>query len=129
MRVLLTPRRRSAVAWGKLFLFTLNYHILACSNLQFLHSDDVTSSLDSSDSEGPHFPGIPESTKEYIRQLLCEKDEARQNYSQETIRSQCLAAELEVAQSDWAVVRAQLAVADSRVACKSPSSCNAFLSP
>ena len=55
---------------------------------------------------------------EFIRQLLREKDEARQNYSQETIRSQRLAAELEAAQSDRAVVWAQLTVADSRVACR-----------
>ena len=65
---------------------------------------------------------------EYIRQLLREKDEARQNYSQETIRSQRLAAELEVAQSDWVVIRAQLAAADSRVACKSLSSYNVVFS-
>ena len=52
---------------------------------------------DSSDSEGPPFPGVPEDTKEYICQLLREKDEARQNYSQDTNRSQRLAAELEVA--------------------------------
>ena len=55
---------------------------------------------------------------EFTRQLLREKDEARQNYSQETIRSQRLAAELEAAQSDQAVVQAQLTAADSRVACK-----------
>ena len=66
----------------------------------------------------PPFPGVPEDTNEYIRQLLREKDGARQNYSQETIRSQRLAAKLEVAQSDRAVVRAQLSAADSRVACK-----------
>jgi len=53
---------------------------------------------------------------EFIRQLLREKDEARQNYSQETIRSQCLTAKLEAAQADRAVVRAQLTAADSRVA-------------
>ena len=46
------------------------------------------------------FPGVPESTNEYIRQLLREKDEARENYSRETIWSQRLATELEVAQSD-----------------------------
>ena len=51
----------------------------------------------------PPFPGVPEDTNEYICQLLREKDEARQNYSQETIRSQRLAAELEVAQSDRSV--------------------------
>ena len=56
---------------------------------------------------------------EYIRQLLREKDEARQNYSQETIKSQRLASELEAAQADRAIVRAQLTAADSRVACKS----------
>ena len=55
---------------------------------------------------------------EYIRQLLQEKDEARENYSQETIRSQRLASELEAAQADRAIVWAQLTVADSRVACK-----------
>ena len=53
---------------------------------------------------------------EFIRQLVREKDEARQNYSQETIRSQRLAAKLEAAQADRAVVRAQLTAADSRVA-------------
>ena len=86
-------------------------------DLQFLQPlcrDDAPPSSDSSDSEGPPFP---------------EKDEARQNYSQETIRSQHLAAELEVAQSDRAVVQAQFSAADSRVACKSPSSRNASLSP
>ena len=66
----------------------------------------------------PPFLGVPESTKEFIRQLLREKDEARENYSQETTRSQCLAAKLEMTQSDRAVVRAQLTAADSRVACK-----------
>ena len=81
------------------------------------HRDNAPPSPDSSDSEGP-FP-VDEDTVEYIRQLLREKDEAQQNYSQETIRSQRLAAELEVAESDRAVVRAQLAAADSRVACKS----------
>jgi len=65
------------------------------------------------------FPGVPESTNEYIRQLLREKDEARENYSQETIRSQHLVSELEAAQADRAIVRAQLTAADSRVACKS----------
>ena len=85
--------------------------------LQMLHRDDDPSSSDSSDLEGP-FPGVDEDTKEYIHQLLREKDKARQNYSEETIRSQRLAAELEVAQSDWAVVLAQLTAADSRVACK-----------
>ena len=83
-----------------------------------MHNYDASSSLDSSGSEGPPFPGVPESTKEFIRQLLHEKDEARENYSQETIRSQCLATELETAQSDRVVVRAQLTAADSRVACK-----------
>ena len=87
-------------------------------DIQSLHSDDTSSSSDSSGSEGPPFPGVPESTKEFIRQLLCEKDEARENYSQENIRSQCLAAELEMVQSDQAIVRAQLTAADSRVACK-----------
>ena len=67
---------------------------------------------------GP-FPGADEGTVEYIRQLLREKDEARENYSQETIRSQRLASELEAAQADRAIVRAQLTAADSRVACKS----------
>ena len=89
-----------------------------------MHNDDASSSLDSSGSEGPPFPGVPESTKEFIRQLLREKDEARENYSQETIRSQRLAAELEVAESDRAVVWAQLTAADSRVACKLSSSRN-----
>jgi hypothetical protein len=56
---------------------------------------------------------------EYIRQLLREKDEAQENYSQETIRSQRLASELEAAQADRAIVRAQLTATDSRVACKS----------
>ena len=95
------------------------------SDLLFLQSscrDDAPPSSDSSDSEGPPFPGVPKDTKEFIRQFLREKDEARQNYSQETIRSQRLAAELEVAQFDRAVVRAQLSTADSRVACKSFSS-------
>ena len=87
-------------------------------DIQSLHSDDTSSSSDSSGSEGPPFLGVPESTKEFIRQLLREKDEARENYSQETIRSQRLAAELEMAQSNRAVVQAQLAAADSRVACK-----------
>ena len=45
-------------------------------------------------------------TREYIRQLLREKDEAHENYNEETKRSQLLDAELEVAQSDRAVVRA-----------------------
>ena len=87
--------------------------------------DDAPPSSDSSDSEGPPFPGVPEDTKEYFHQLLREKDEARQNYSQETIRSQHLAAELQVVQSNRTVVRAQLAATDSRVACKSSYSCNA----
>jgi len=87
-------------------------------DIQSLHSDDTSSSSDSSGSEGPPFPGVLESTEEFIRQLLREKDEARENYSQETIRSQRLAIELETAQSDRAVVRAQLTAADSRVACK-----------
>ena len=89
--------------------------------LYSLHSDNAPPSSDSSNSKGPPFPGVPEDTKEFIRHLLREKDEARQNYSQETIRSQRLAGELEVAQTDLAVVRAQLAAADSRVACKSSS--------
>ena len=76
------------------------------------------SSSDSSNSEGP-FPGADEGTVEYIRQLLREKDEARENYSQETIRSQCLASEFEAAQTDRAIIRAQLTATDSRVACKS----------
>ena len=67
----------------------------------------------------PPFPGVPESTKEYIRQLLREKDKARENYFQETIRSERVASELEAAQADRAIVRAQLTAADSRVACKS----------
>ena len=54
---------------------------------------------------------LPESTKEFIPQLLREKDEARQNYSQETIWSQFLAAELEAAQSDQATLQAQLTAA------------------
>ena len=58
------------------------------------------------------------STVEFIRQLVREKDEARQNYSQETIRSQRLATELEAAQADRAVVWAQLTATDSRVACR-----------
>ena len=74
--------------------------------LRSLRSDDAPPSFDSSDSEGFPFPGVPEDTKEYIRQLLREMDEAQQNYSQETIRSEHLNAELEVAQSDRAVVRA-----------------------
>ena len=57
-------------------------------------------------------------TREYIRQLLREKDEACKNYSEKTKRSQRLAAKLEVAQSDRAVVHAQLSASDSRVACK-----------
>ena len=89
--------------------------------LYSLHSDNTPPSSDSSDSEGPPFPGVPEDTKEYIRQLLRKKDKTQQNYSEETIRSQRLAGELEVAQTDLAVVRAQLAAADSRVACKSSS--------
>ena len=80
-------------------------------------SDDASSG--SSNSEGPPFPGVPETTKEYIRQLLREKDEARENYPQETIRSQHLATKLEAAQADRPIVRAQLTAADSRVACKS----------
>ena len=60
---------------------------------------------------------------EFIRQLLHEKDEARQNYSQETIRSQRLATELEAEQSDQAVVQAQLTTADSRVSCMLLFSC------
>ena len=87
-------------------------------DLQSLHSDDTSSSSDSPGSEGPPFPGVPESTKEFVRQLLREKDEARENYSQETIGFQRLAAELETAQSDRAIVQAQLTAADSRVACK-----------
>ena len=79
---------------------------------------DTSSSSDSSGSEDPPFPGVLESTKEFIRHLLREKDDARENYSQETIRSQRLAAKLETTQSDRAVVRAQLTAADSRVACK-----------
>ena len=67
--------------------------------------DDTPPSPDSSDSDGP-FPGADKGTVEYIRQLLREKDKARQNYSQETIRFQYLAAELEVAESNRAVVRA-----------------------
>ena len=59
--------------------------------LQMLHRDDDPSSSHSSDQEGP-FPGVDEDTVEYIRQLLREKDEARQNYS----GSQRLATELEV---------------------------------
>jgi len=97
-------------------------------DLQFLyslHSDNAPPSSDSSDSEGPPFPGVPEDTKEYIRQLLRKKDETQQNYSEETIRSQRLAAELEVAQSERVVIQAQLAAADSRVACESLFSCNA----
>ena len=82
--------------------------------------DDDPSSPDSSDPGSP-LPGVDEDTKEYIRRLLREKDEAWQNYSAETIRSQRLAAELDVAQSDRAIVRAQLTAADSRVACKLPS--------
>ena len=87
-------------------------------DIQSLHSDDTSSSSDSSGSEGPPFPGVPESTKEFIRQLLRKKDEAQESYSQETIRSQRLAAELETAESDRAVVRVQLTAADSRVAYK-----------
>ena len=37
------------------------------SDLQSLHSDDASSSSGSSDSEGPPFPGVPESTVEFIR--------------------------------------------------------------
>ena len=43
----------------------------------------LQSSSHSSDQEGP-FPGVDEDTVEYIRQLLREKDEARENYSQGT---------------------------------------------
>ena len=71
---------------------------------------------------GPPLPDVPEDTKEYICQLLRDKDEARQNYSQETIWSQYLAAELEAAQSDRAILQAQLTAADFRVACKLPLS-------
>ena len=53
---------------------------------------------------------------EFIRQLVREKDEAWQNYSQGTIRSQHLATELEAAQAVRAIVLAQLTAADSRVA-------------
>ena len=81
-------------------MFLFNFQSLA----SFLCSDDASSG--SSNSEGPPFPGVPESTKEYIRQLLHEKDEARENYTQETIRSQRLASELEAAQADRAIVRA-----------------------
>ena len=74
-------------------------------------------SPDSSKPESP-FHSVDEGTREYIRKLLREKDEAHDNYSEETKRSHRLAAELEVAQSDRAVVRAQLSAANSRVACK-----------
>ena len=95
-------------------LISYDYDLLF---LQSLCRDDASPSSDSSDSERP-FPGADEGTVEYIRQFLRNKDEARQNYSQKTIRSQRLATELEVAESDRAVVRAQLTAADSRVACK-----------
>jgi len=88
------------------------------SNLQSLHNDDAPSSSNSYNSEGPS-PGADEGTVEYIRQLLREKDEARENYSQETIRCQRLASELEAAQANRAIIRAQLTAADSRVACES----------
>ena len=79
--------------------------------------DDEAQTSDSSEPESP-FHDLDEDTREYIHQLLREKDEARENYSEETKRSQRLAAELEVAQSDRAVIRAQLTAADSKVACK-----------
>ena len=49
--------------------------------LQPLRRDDAPPSSDSSNLEGPPFRGVPKDTKEYIRQLLREKDEARQKYS------------------------------------------------
>ena len=81
--------------------------------------DEASSASDHlSEPESP-FHDLDEGTRELIHDHLCEKDEARRNYSEETKKTQRLEAQLEAAQTDQAIIRAQLTTADSRVASKS----------
>ena len=73
--------------------------------------------LPSPEPENP-FDDLDEGTRNLIWDLLHEKDEARQNYTEETKKTQCLEAQLEAAQIDQAIIRAQLTTTESRVAGK-----------
>ena len=78
----------------------------------------------SPESENP-FDDLDEGTRNLIRDLLCEKDEARQNYYKETKKTHHLEVQLEVARTEQVIVRAQLTAVDSRVASKSLWFCKA----
>jgi len=76
------------------------------------------------ESENP-FDDLDEGTRNLIRDLLCENDEARQNYYKETKKTHHLEVQLEVARTEQVIVRAQLTAVDSRVASKSLWFCKA----
>ena len=96
------------------------------SNRPFFYSDDEASNaLPCSPSPTPSnpFDDLDEWTRDLIRTLLREKDEARENYAEETIKTGHLEISLEVAQAGQAAtenameaVRAQLITSDGRIA-------------
>ena len=76
------------------------------------------------ESENP-FDDLDEGTRNLIRDLLCKKEEARQNYYKDTKKTHHLEVQLEVARTEQVIVRAQLIAVDSRVASKSLWFCKA----
>lgn len=103
--------------------------MFSCSSIRstwlpvsFFRDDEASSvpprSLSSSKQEHP-FDDLDEGIKNLIRALLREKDEACQNYAEETKKTSLLEDQLVVAEDMALTTRAQLVAADARVACKS----------
>ena len=96
----------------------------------FFFRDDEASSAphhSPSPSSSNLFDDLDEGTKDFIRTLLREKDEARQNYAEETKKTSRLEDQLVVAEDMALTTRTQLITADARVACQSSVVIGKFL--
>ena len=82
--------------------------------------------LSPSSSSNP-FDDLDEGTRDLIRSLYREKDEARENYAEETKKTSRLEDQLVVAKDTTLTARAQLITADARLAGQSSVAIEKFL--
>ncbi|RLM73503.1 hypothetical protein C2845_PM15G04200 [Panicum miliaceum] len=95
-----------------------SYRMVRVSNKNTIERDDEASSAPPRSPPSSllnPFDDLDEGTRNLIRDLLREKDEARHNYSKETKKTSRLEAQLATAEDMAQTARAQLLASDSRV--------------
>jgi len=95
-----------------------------------LRDNEAASALPRSPPSSPSnpFDDLDEGTRNLIRSLYQEKDEARENYAEETKKTSQLEAQLETADNMAVTAQAQLAAVDARVAGMFPTTARKLLS-